>query len=200
MVTKLPTPFRARVGALDAALVALACLGGPVAALAQDTGRTVYRCPGPPVLYTDAITTEQAKERGCRPITGAPLTVVQVPRRPAGNADGSAAPARGEGGAPRGEGAAAPRAGSTPEANRVDPALQRERDAQARRILQTELSSAQAQLDALVQEYNGGQPERRADERNAAQYFERVARLKAGIERKQADIAALQRELAKSGS
>jgi hypothetical protein len=178
----------------------LAGLLVPSPASSQDAGRPVYRCPGPPVLYTDAISVEQARERGCRPITGAPLTVVQVPRRPAGPEAGAQAPGRREPGAPGAAPGGAPREAGEGGANRVDPALQRERDAQARRILQTEFAAGQAQLDALVKEYNGGQPERRGDERNAAVYFERVANLKSAIERKQADLAALQRELAKLGS
>jgi hypothetical protein len=172
----------------------------PSPASAQDAGRPVYRCPGPPVLYTDAISVEQARERGCRPITGAPLTVVQVPRRPTGPEAGAQAPGRREPGSPSTASGGAPREAGEGGANRVDPALQRERDAQARRILQAEFAAGQTQLEALVKEYNGGQPERRGDERNAAVYFERVANLKTAIERKQADLAALQRELAKLGN
>ena len=71
----------------------------------------VYRCPGPPVLYTDALTPAEAKEKGCRLIEGAPVTVVQVPKaRP----QAAASPA------PRGSEA------------RVDPASQRQRDADER--------------------------------------------------------------------
>lgn len=178
----------------------LASLLTPWAVSAQETARPVYRCPGPPVLYTDAISVEQARERGCRPITGAPLTVVQVPRRPADGEAGAQAPGRREPGAPGAAPAGAPREAGEGGVNRVDPALQRQRDAQARTILQSELAAGQAQLDALLKEYNGGQPERRGDERNAALYFERVANLKTAIERKQADLAALRRELAKLGN
>ena len=32
---------------------------GPV--LAQDAAKPVYRCPGPPVLYTDAISPQEAR-------------------------------------------------------------------------------------------------------------------------------------------
>ena len=46
-------------------------------------------------------------------------------------------------------------------------------------------------------EFNGGEPERRGDERNFAKYQERVAELKAAIGRQEADVAALRRELAK---
>ena len=66
-----------------AALVGLlaALLNGAPAAWAQDGPRPVYRCPGPPVLYTDAITPEEARERNCRTIEGAAVTVVQAPPR-----------------------------------------------------------------------------------------------------------------------
>ena len=32
----------------------------------------VYRCPGPPVVYTDEISPEEAKRKNCRQIEGAP--------------------------------------------------------------------------------------------------------------------------------
>lgn len=54
---------------------------------------TVYRCPGPPVLYTDQITPAQAKERDCRTIEGAPITVVSPPKpRPVAGTPPSAGP------------------------------------------------------------------------------------------------------------
>lgn len=143
---------------------------------------TVYRCPGPPVLYTDALSPEEARERGCRTIEGAPVTVIQAPRgRPA--ATGTAA----------GSAAAAPRASDA----RVDPAAQRQRDSDARRILEAELKREEDKLAGLKREYNNGEPERRGDERNYARYLERVAELKAGIGRSESDIAAIKRELAK---
>ena len=54
--------------------------------------------------------------------------------------------------------------------------MQKARDSDARRILEAEL---------------------RRDERNYARYLERVAEMKAAIGRKEADIAAIRRELAK---
>lgn len=147
-------------------------------AVAQDA-RTVYRCPGPPVLYTDALTPQEARDRNCRTIEGATVTVVQTPRRPASaSAPGARAP-----GAP----------GDT----RVDPAAQRARDADARRILQEELQREEERLAQMRSEFNNGEPERRGDERNFARYQERVAEMRAAIQRKEADIAALRRELAK---
>jgi hypothetical protein len=177
------SPAGARPAALAlAALVTLGALGALLAGPAAAQDKTVYRCPGPPVLYTDALTPQQAAERGCRPIEGAPLTIVQTQPRPAPAAS-----------------APAPAARSVPNA-RVDPGVQRERDKDARRILNEELQREQAALAALRREYNDGQPERRGDERNYQRYLDRVAEMKAAIARKEADIAALQRELGKLGS
>lgn len=154
---------------------------------AQDSTRPVYRCPGPPVLYTDAITPEEARERNCRGIDGAPLTVVQTPRRPTPPPASAPGPA-----APSGNAAAAPRPDT-----RIDPAVQRARDADARRILEAELRREEERLELLRREFNNGEPERRGDERNFALYQQRVAEMRAAIGRKESDIAAIRRELGK---
>ena len=163
-------------------------------AQAQDTVRPVYRCPGPPVLYTDAITPEEAKERNCRGIDGAPLTVVQTPqRRPP-------PPAAGAGPAPGATAATPGAAGARPDNRteaRVDPAVQRARDADARRILEAELRREEERLGVLLREFNNGEPERRGDERNYALYQQRVSEMRAAIGRKESDIAAIKRELGK---
>ena len=73
---------------------------------------------------------------------------------------------------------------------------QSERDAQARTILTQELDKARAQLAQLVQSYNHGEPEMWSTEtRNHQKYLDRVAEMKAAIERTQRDIDSLQREL-----
>lgn len=145
-----------------------------VAGSAWGQSGPVYRCPGNPESYTNLISAQEARDRGCRTIDGAAITVVAPPRR---------APA-----------AAAPASGS-----RVDPAEQKARDSDARRILQDELRREEERLAGLQKEYNNGEPERRGDERNYQKYIERVADLKAQIARKEADIAALRRELSKLG-
>jgi hypothetical protein len=159
--------------------MALLCWGAIGTARAQDTPpKPVYRCPGNPVLYTDALTPEEARDRGCRTIEGAPITIVQTPKpRPAPPAAAST-PAR-------------------PASARIDPNLQRERDSDARRILTEELRREEEKLAELKREYNDGQPERRGEERNYQRYLDRVEEMKAGIARKEADIAALKRELGK---
>ncbi|MEF7612284.1 hypothetical protein V4F39_00085 [Aquincola sp. MAHUQ-54] len=155
----------------------LACSGG---AWAQSA--VVYRCPGPPVLYTDAMSPQEARDRGCRTIDNAPVTVVQTPKpRPVASSP-----------APSGNGA-----GQRPGEARVDPTEQRARDADARRILEAELRREQERLVAMKQEYNNGEPERRGDERNYQRYLDRVNDLKTAIQRKEGDIEAIKRELSR---
>jgi phage tail tape-measure protein len=162
-------------------LSGLLLLGAGSAAAQSAAATIVYRCPGNPVLYTDALTPQEARERGCTTIEGAPVTVVQT-RRPQPPA---AAPAQAGGAAARDAQA------------RVDPAAQRARDTDARRILGAELQREQARLAELQREYNNGEPERRGDERNYQRYLDRVADLRVNIARQQANIAALQRELSR---
>ena len=154
-------------------------------AWAQDPGKAVYRCPGPPVLYTDALSPAEARERNCRSIEGAPITIVQIPR-PATTAKPVAATTA----------ATAAGTGARP-ADRIDPVAQRSRDSDSRRILGDELRREEERLAVLQKEFNGGEPERRGDERNAQKYLDRVADMRAGILRREADIAALRRELGK---
>ena len=185
-------PLLKSVSSLLTLWVGAAALMGAQPSVAQDTARPVYRCPGPPVLYTDAITPEEAKERNCRGIDGAPLTVVQTPRRPGLAPPGAAAP---DASAPRAA-AAAPAAAARPD-TRIDPAVQRARDADARRILESELRREEERLEFLRREFNNGEPERRGEERNFALYQQRVAEMRAAIGRKESDIAAIKRELGK---
>jgi len=152
-----------------------------VTPLSQAQGQ-VYRCPGN--LYTDQISAKEAIERGCKTIEGTPITVIQAPRREASRPQGATAP-----------GAPAAASGA-----RVDPAEQRARDSDARRILEAELRKEEERLAALRAEYNNGEPERQGNERNYQKYLDRVDGLKTAIARKEADIAALKREIAKLGS
>lgn len=163
---------------------ALLALVSATPSWAQDAAKPVYRCPGPPVLYTDSLSAQEAKDKGCRTIDGAPVTVLQGPARPR--------PANGN--APAGTAAAG---GARPADGRIDANAQRARDSDARRILGDELRREEERLAAMQAEFNGGNPERSGDERNYQRYQERVAEMRAAITRKEADVAALKRELAK---
>ncbi len=159
-------------------LAAVLLLGPLCSAWAQ--GATVYRCPGPPVLYTSEISDKEAKERGCRTIENAPITVVSPPKRAP---QAGTPPAGGN--------------GAKPDGSKVDAKEQRARDSDARAILEAELKREEEALVALQKDFNNGEPERLGSERNYVRYQERVEEMKSAIARKQADVAALRRELAK---
>ena len=140
---------------------------------------TVYRCPGPPILYTDALSAQEAKEKNCRTIEGAPVTIVQTAKP-----------------AVRPPVASGAREGRGPE-SKVDPNAQRQRDGDARRLLESELRREETRLADLQRDFNNGEPERLGGERNAQRYLDRVAEMRSAISRKEEDIAAIKRELAK---
>lgn len=149
------------------------------AALAQPASTIVYKCPGNVYTSDRELSAKQAADQGCKTIEGTPITVIQ---------GRSPRPANG--------GAAAPAAPRTPEM-RVDPEAQRARDSDSRRILLAELRREEDRLAEMKREYNNGEPERQGNERNYQKYLDRVADMKSGIARKEADIAAIKRELAK---
>ncbi len=149
----------------------LAACAVTVQAQAVDASVT-YKCPNR--VYSNTMSAKEAKDKGCTVLDNAPVTVIQGNRpRPV--------PSAGTGGA----------------STRVDPNDQRARDADARRILEGELQREQDQLATLKSDYNNGEPERQGNERNFQKYQDRVADMKAAIARKESDIAALKREIAK---
>lgn len=160
-------------------LAALATVCAASAHAQTAASAVVYRCPGHPVLYTDAISPKEAKDKNCQVLEGAPITVIQnVKSRPApSSASGSRA--------------------VSPAGSRVDPADQRVRDNDARRILEAELKREEDRLATMKVEYNNGEPERHGNERNFQKYQERVAEMKSAIARRESDIAALKREISK---
>ncbi len=89
--------------------------------------------------------------------------------------------------------APAPNAGQTTRSE-----AQRSKDADARFILEAELRKAQARQTDLLKDYNNGEPEKLGVEsRNYQKYLDRVAEMKANIQRNDADIASIQREIAR---
>lgn len=162
------------IGAAVAALV----LAAP--AWAQDR---IYRCGNE---YTNQI----KGRTDCKLVEGGNLTIVRgTTPTPAAQPTSGAAPARAASSATP---AAAPR---------VADAEQRKRDADARAILEQELRRAQTRQAELEKEYNGGEPDKIGIEaRNYQRYLDRVADLKASIERNQSDIEGIRRELSRLGS
>jgi hypothetical protein len=147
-----------------------------LAAGAQAQERAVYRCPGN--LYTDQITAKEAADRGCKTLEGAPVTVIQN-RRPD---------------TPRAASATASAASRAPGDTRIDPAEQKARDSDARRILEVELRKEEERLGALQKDSGA------SDDRGQPRSAERVAELKAAIARKEADVSAIRREIGKLGT
>ena len=163
------------------ALVLLAAAPAAWPQAAPSSG-PVYRCPGPPILYTDQITEREAKEKNCRTIEGAPVTVMQTPKPATARTNAPiASPSR------EGRGAE----------GKVDPNAQKQRDGDARRLLEAELRREEARLADLQKEFNNGEPERQGGERNYQRYADRVNDMRSAINRKEEDIAAIKRELAK---
>ena len=154
------------------------------AVFAQDV---IYRCGNE---YTNNVA--QAKAKGCKPVDGGGVTVIHGTRSSgsSSSAGTTAAPAKPKPASTSASSSAAP------APVRSDNAAQKARDSDARAILQSELSKAQARLSELKAEYNDGNPVRTALElRNPQGYPERVAKLKADIARQESDVAGIKREL-----
>jgi hypothetical protein len=151
-----------------------------VCAMVQGTGLSAVAADAPQVYRCgDEYTNLPDPKRNCTTLRHSSITVIegtQVQRNPA---------------------VASP-AASTASASKVDDAEQRQRDAQARTVLQAEWQRAQARHQALMQTWNQGEPERQADElRQPAKYQERVTQLRAALQRSEADLAGLQREISR---
>jgi flagellar biosynthesis GTPase FlhF len=155
----------------------LAGISACVAPLAWgQAGAVYYVCPGN--VFTNTIGVKEAEQRGCKAREASLPTTIAGPK-------------------PRAAAAAAEPSSDRPAESRVAAAEQRARDSDAKLILQAELRKEEEALEALRREYNNGEPERRGDERNAVKYQERVAEMKAALMRKEADVAAIRRELGK---
>lgn len=196
-----------------------AAIGCSVALLLAATAvqAQIFRCEGPGgvVEYTNAPPAGGQNGRNCKTVD-ATITVIPAPKpvvpvRPAGASTGTApgtgapaaAPAPGAPAAAPGAAPATPAtapgvsgARTSPEGfPKVDPAAQRARDSDRRRILEDESKKEEARLAELQKEYNAGEPERRGDERNYQKYLDRVQRLKEDIARTEGNLATIRREL-----
>lgn len=162
------------------------------AGLAAQAQQAVYRCgqeytnaPREPALCEPLAPQAITVINGTRPVPQPqPQAASPVPTRSASAEPVATAP----------NAAGQPRTPAVP--TRLTDVPQNERDDQARTILMQELDKARAQLAQLVHNYNQGEPEKWATEtRNHQKYLDRVAEMKAAIERTERDIDSLQREL-----
>jgi hypothetical protein len=146
----------------------LSCLVAPVGVWAQS--QRVYRCG-------NAYTNQPEPNANCQAMSGGSVTVIEGTRVQAAQAAMANAGASGV---------------------KVDSTEQRQRDAQAQAVLLAELQKAQKQHADLAREWNNGQPERRPDEsRQPQKYQDRLAQLRDALQRAEADVAGLQRELSR---
>lgn len=159
--------------------VFLTMAGSPAAA------QQIYRCISNSGVSEYINNAKDAQSRGCKPMTGGNVTVVQgtavsgspvAPRAPVRNSSGATSgQSRFEGGSD-----------------------QRARDSDSRVILETELKKAESRLAELQKDYNNGQPEKQGIEsRNYQRYLDRVAEMKDSLARQQSDIAGIKREIAR---
>lgn len=157
----------------------------PIAAFAFNTADAtaqsrIWRCGN---TYTNDEA--QARSQGCKLVEGGNVTIVQGTRI--------------NGGSKAVNVATAPQ--TAPGAQRVDAGEQRARDSEARAILESELKKAEARRADLLKDYNNGEPEMLGPEhRNREKYLDRVAEMKAAIERTDRDIEGLKRELARTSA
>lgn len=158
-------------------------------ALSPSSHAQIWRCEGANGVVEYSNTPGSGRDRNCRVIDLPQITTVPAPKPPPPPAPGSRASA-----APSGQPPAA--AASPTGFPRVDTSAQRTRDQDRRRILEDELRREESRLTELRTEFNGGEPERRGDERNFARYQERVQRLRDDISRSESAVASLRREMA----
>lgn len=155
------------------ALIPFAAFAFVLGASAQTA---IYRCGN---SYTNDKA--EAAAKNCKLVEGGNVTVVQGTRvtgKPVNVAT-------------------APQTAASPQ--RVDAGDQKARDAEARAILEAELKKAEARHAELLKEYNNGEPEKMGPEhKNYQKYLDRVAEMKAAIERNEKDIAGLRRELGRT--
>jgi hypothetical protein len=162
---------------------------GLSSALSAQAQQAVYRCGHE---YTNA-----PREPGlCEALAPQAITVISGTRPTASPAAAAVVSTRSPPAEPAAAVASAGQLRTPAVPVRTPDVQQSERDAQARTIVMQELDKARAQLAQLVQSYNQGEPEKWAAEtRNHQKYLDRVAEMKAAIERTERDIDSLQREL-----
>ena len=168
--------------------VLLAALWLSATGLAQ-TPAEIYRCG-------NAYTNQPVAGADCARMGATPVTVIEGTRVHAT----PGAPV-----SPATTGAVSnPRAAAVSDVapnTKVDAQAQRERDQQARQILEAELAKAQAQQAEIARVWNNGEPIKQGDEfKNPAKYQQRMAELRMALMRSESDIAGLRRELARLGT
>ena len=169
MAMNQTTPrLRARIAT---ALAFLCSLAAPMLAQAQ----SVFLC----IDASGRRELTDTYRSGCKTIDVPGTIAAPAPRKGAGSARAAAGPVA-----------------TPPSFPSVNSALQKARDNDRRDILNDELRAEQQRMADLRAEYKNGEPDRLGNERNYAKYQARVAQLGEAIARSQANLDALNRELA----
>jgi hypothetical protein len=150
---------------------------------AEAKAPVVMRCPGPPVLYADKLSEQEARSRNCKPVLDLPVAQAPSPAVRAATAP-SAAALSASSAAMSGE-TAGPAVHALGD-SRVRRDEQRLRDAQARLILEAELRREEARLAEALKAAKG-----------AGSGGDRSAADLALVRRAESDIEAIRRELAR---
>jgi hypothetical protein len=144
----------------------------------------IYRCDNNGVVdYNNNVAS--AKSKNCTVASLPSITTIPAPAIPASKAATATSPS---GSKPSSN----PSPGSFPK---VDSGTQKARDNDRAAILDEERRKENAKLQELKKEFNGGEPERRGDERNYQKYLDRVEKLKEDIQRSENNLRSLDREL-----
>ena len=187
LIWPLPSTF-SPTGSEVGRAVLLAALWLSATGLAQ-TPAEIYRCG-------NAYTNQPVAGADCARMGATPVTVIEgtrvhvTPGAPVSPATTGAV--------------SNPRAAAVSDVapnTKVDAQAQRERDQQARQILEAELAKAIAAQAEIARLWNNGEPHKQGDEfKNPARYQERVAQMRMALMRSESDIAGLRRELARLGT
>lgn len=144
----------------------------------------IFRCTPYAGVSEYINNAKDAQSRGCKPVTGGNVTVVQ------GTAVSSSPPSKTP---------VRTASGATAGQTRFEGGNeQRARDSDSRVILEAELKKAESRQAELQKDYNKGEPEKQGIEsRNYQRYLDRVAEMKDSLARQQSDIAGIKREIAR---
>jgi hypothetical protein len=170
-------------GAVWAVMALLALLAGTAQA-------QIYRCDNNGVVdYNNNVAS--AKNKSCVVASLPAVTTIPAPMLPPTAGKSVTAVGKSANTSPT-----SPTATASPAAfPKVDAGTQKARDTDRAAILGEERRKELAKLEELKKEYNNGEPERRGDERNYQRYLDRVEKLKEDIQRAEANVKSLDREL-----
>ncbi len=156
-------------------------VAGMIATAAQ---AEIFRCELANGVVEYNNTNSASKDRNCKRVDLPQITTIPAPKFPAA----AAASKSGQ--------QSAAKSSSPSDFPKVDASTQKARDTDRKRIIEDELKREEGKLAELKKTFNGGEPERQGDERNFQKYQDRVDRMREEINRVEANVGSLRKELA----